>query len=350
MDELTVAGRRIGPEQPPYVIAEIGANHNGDMELCRRLIDAAQACGADAVKFQSWTKDSLISRAEYARNTRYAADQRVPTLEQAVERYQLTPAHHQGIAEHCRAPGRGLLLELLLAGGGGTARAPGCSGLQMASMDVNHLPLLECVAQTGKPVLLSTGMATLGEVERALSTLRADGAGPIALLHCVSIYPCPPELVNLRMLETWRARVRRSGWLQRPHAGYRSAAGGGRAGCLHHREALHPRPRPGGLGSRNLSRSGRAAGLVRGRARRPPPPWERAPERLARPSSRSARPSVAGWSPRRAMTARRAAFPDDIDFKRRARASSPTSCATSWGAVLTRDVVAEEELEWADLA
>lgn len=204
MERLTIAGRVIGPDEPPYIIAEIGANHNGDMALCRRLIDAAHDSGADAVKFQSWTADSLISSAEYTRNTRYVADQRVPGLREAVEQYQLTAARHREIAEHCRA--RGIVffsscfshaeVELLE-----TLNVP---AYKVASMDVNHLPLLETVAQTGKPVLLSTGMATLGEVERALSVLQAGGAGPVALLHCVSVYPTPPELMNLRSLATWQ--------------------------------------------------------------------------------------------------------------------------------------------------
>src|SRR2546430_13493152 len=71
-------------------------------------------------------------------------------------------------------------------------------------MDVNHLPLLEHVARTGKPVLLSTGMATLGEVERALDVLRSAGSGPVALLHCVSIYPAPDDSINLRTMQTWQ--------------------------------------------------------------------------------------------------------------------------------------------------
>ena len=71
MDRLTLGGRAIGPGEPPAFIAEIGANHNGDMDLARKLIDAARSCGADAVKFQSWSKRSIISRAEYARHASY---------------------------------------------------------------------------------------------------------------------------------------------------------------------------------------------------------------------------------------------------------------------------------------
>jgi N,N'-diacetyllegionaminate synthase len=199
VDKLTIAGRPVGPGEPLWVVAEIGANHNGDMELCRRIVDAAKDSGADAVKFQSWSKDSLVSRAEYARNTRYAKlDPSALTLEQAVERYQFTPEQHREIAAHCRqrgitffsscfsAPEVELLEEL---------RVP---AYKVASMDVNHLPLLDVVASTGKPVLLSTGMATLGEIETALTRLRRGGAGPIALLHCVSLYPCPPAEANLR--------------------------------------------------------------------------------------------------------------------------------------------------------
>src|SRR5215813_13563622 len=103
MEKLNIAGKVVGPGEPPYVIAEIGANHNGDMGLCMKLIEAAKACGADAVKFQSWSKDSLISRAEYARNTRYISDdKRAPSLEEAVERYQLTPAQHRDVAAYCQ--------------------------------------------------------------------------------------------------------------------------------------------------------------------------------------------------------------------------------------------------------
>lgn len=204
MERLTIAGRAIGPTEPPYVIAEIGSNHNGDMELCRKLIDAAHAAGADAVKFQSWTKSSLISTAEYARNTRYAKDSRAPTLEQSVEQYQLTPARHDEIVAYCRKRGIVFMSSCFSREEVDMLEKLDAPAYKIASMDVNHLPLLEYVAKTGKPILISTGMATLGEMERALDTLRAAGSGPVALLHCVSIYPAPDDAVNLRMIDTWQ--------------------------------------------------------------------------------------------------------------------------------------------------
>lgn len=199
MDQLTIAGRAVGPGEPLWVVAEIGANHNGDMELCRRIVDAAKGSGADAVKFQSWSKDSLVSRAEYARNTRYAKlDPSALTLEQAVERYQFTPEQHREIAAHCRQRGITFFSSCFSASEVELLEELRAPAYKVASMDINHLPLLDVVASTGKPVLLSTGMATLGEIETALARLRRGGAGPVALLHCVSLYPCPPAEVNLR--------------------------------------------------------------------------------------------------------------------------------------------------------
>jgi N-acetylneuraminate synthase len=204
VEELTIAGRRIAADATPYVIAEIGANHNGDMELCRRTIDAAVAAGADAVKFQSWTKRSLVSRAELARNTVYARASGAPSLEQAIEQYQLSPAQYRAIHDYCDRAGIACFSSCFAREEVDLLQSLGAPAYKIASMDVNHLPLLTHVGQTRKPVLLSTGMATLGEVERALETLTAAGAPEVALLHCVSIYPTAPADANLRMLETWR--------------------------------------------------------------------------------------------------------------------------------------------------
>jgi len=192
-------GREIGDGRPPYLIAEIGANHNGDMGLCRRLIDAAKAAGADAAKFQSWSAGSLISRAEYERHTSYSDSKRhFGSLRDMVERYQLTPAQHREVADYCTKVGIDFLSTPFSPGEVDLLAGLGVPALKVASMDVNHEVLLGHVAASGLPVILSTGMASTSEVARAVETLRGAGCSQLVLLHCVSIYPPDPATINLR--------------------------------------------------------------------------------------------------------------------------------------------------------
>jgi N-acetylneuraminate synthase len=201
VDICSLNGRSLGPGEPPFVIAEIGSNHNGSLDLALRLIDEARACGVDAVKFQSWSKSSLISAAEYQRNVRYSGDGRLGGLEQEVERYQLTPSQHREIAAHCAEIDMMFLSSVFSPCEVELLDSLDVPAFKIASMDVTHLPLLACVARRHKPVILSTGMATLGEIERAVALLRTEGAGQIVLLHCVSSYPTRPSDVNLRNIE-----------------------------------------------------------------------------------------------------------------------------------------------------
>jgi len=205
MELLSLNGRLVGPGFPPYIIAEIGANYNGDMDLCKRMIDAARDCGADAVKFQSWSKSSLIGSAEYARNTSYADKNRhFGSLEEMVERYQLTPDQHREVAWYCRERGITFTSSPFSLKEVDLLESLDVPCFKVASMDINHLPLLSYIGGKRRPVILSTGMATLGEIERAVGTLRAAGSGPVALLHCISIYPPDARdihLKNIPMLE-----------------------------------------------------------------------------------------------------------------------------------------------------
>jgi N,N'-diacetyllegionaminate synthase len=199
MEKLNIDGRLVGSGEPPYIVAEIGANHNGDMGLCTKLIEAAKECGADAVKFQSWTKQSLFSKGTYARDRQQPGrDASSPALEEVVEQYALTAEQHKLVAAHCRKVGITFYSSCFSPHEVDLLESLDAPVYKIASMDVNHLPLLEYVAKKGRPVILSTGMATLGEVERALGVLRDNRSGPVALLHCISIYPCPPEIINLR--------------------------------------------------------------------------------------------------------------------------------------------------------
>ena len=205
MQTVKLGNVEVGAGCPPYIIAEVGSNHNGDMNLCRDLIEAAAEAGAHAVKFQSWTDKSLIAEEEYERNTEYADKKKhFGTLREMVTAYQFTSDQH--VQAHARCLESGIafcstpfspeevdLLELL-----------DVPFFKIASMDVVHLPLLRYVARKKRPVVISTGMATLGEIERAVDTVRAEGNEQIVLLHCVSIYPPEYETIHLRNMETLR--------------------------------------------------------------------------------------------------------------------------------------------------
>lgn len=192
---LQIAGR-----SSPYIIAEIGANHNGDMELAKAMIKSAKACGCDAAKFQSWTPESLIAKEEYDRNQRYddSPKKHFGSLKAMVSRYYLREEQHFELKkycdeigiEFCSSPFSNIEADLLLK-----LDVP---FIKVASMDVNNPEFLKHIARLGKPVVLSTGMATLAEIESAVKTIEAEKNSQIVLLHCISIYPPEHKDINLR--------------------------------------------------------------------------------------------------------------------------------------------------------
>jgi N,N'-diacetyllegionaminate synthase len=193
----------IGAGHPPYIIAEVGSNHNGDMDLCRRLIDAAAAAGAQAVKFQSWTDTSLIAEEEYARNTEYSDKKKhFGSLREMVTAYQLTADQHREAHAHCRARGIAFCSSVFSVEEADLLETLDVPFFKIASMDVVHLPLLKYVASKQRPVVISTGMATLAEIEQAVETVRAQGNEQIVLLHCISIYPPEYDTIHLRNMAT----------------------------------------------------------------------------------------------------------------------------------------------------
>lgn len=180
----------------PYIIAELGANHNGDMELAKRMIDEAKHCGADCVKFQSWSKDSLFSKEIFRNN---------PDLRKTVEAYSIDRNDHYLLKQYCDAvniefnstPFSKEEVDLL-------ADELDVPFIKVASMDLNNIPFLKYIAQKNKPVFISTGLCGLSEVNDALECLRENGCNEIVLLHCVSIYPPEDEKVNLNNIDMYR--------------------------------------------------------------------------------------------------------------------------------------------------
>lgn len=190
----------------PYIIAEIGANHNGDMVLAKKMIKTALECGVDAVKFQSWNPKSLISKIEYELNQSYndSPKKHFGSLKEMVEKYYLREEQHYELKEYCQKIGVDFCstpfskqeIDLLM-----DLNVP---FIKIASMDINNLELLKYAAKQGKPIVLSTGMATLGEIEQAVKIIEQQGNEQIVILHCISIYPPRYEdmnLNNIRMLQ-----------------------------------------------------------------------------------------------------------------------------------------------------
>jgi N-acetylneuraminate synthase len=192
----------LGPGQPCYVIAEAGVNHNGDLDLARKLVDAAADAGADAVKFQTFQADRLVTagaaRAEYQkRNT----GEDTPQIEM-LRRLELDRDAHLAILERCRARDIQFLSTPFAAPSADLLEDLGVPAFKVSSGDLTNLPFLAHLARKGRPVLLSTGMGTLGEVEAALAAMTAEGLDQVALLHCVSSYPTEPADANLRAMAT----------------------------------------------------------------------------------------------------------------------------------------------------
>lgn len=199
MQPVLLGNVAVGPGLPPYVIAEIGSNHNGDMDLCRRLIDAAADAGAPAVKFQSWTEESLIAESEYARNTSYGDRKRhFGSLREMVRAYQFTAKQHRQARAHCAARGIAFCSTPFSPEEADLLEELDVPFFKIASMDIVHLPLLRHVARKQRPVVISTGMATLAEIEQAVQTVRAEGNHDLVLLHCVSLYPPALDQIHLR--------------------------------------------------------------------------------------------------------------------------------------------------------
>ena len=192
----------------PYIIAEIGSNHNGDMELAKKMIDEAKRCGADCVKFQSWSKDTIFSEQVYKDNYFLRDDYRNRTdytLKEIVDEYSIDRADHYLLKKYCdevgiefnSTPFSKEEVDLLVD----ELHVP---FIKIASMDLNNIPFLKYIAQKGKPVVISTGLCGLSDVSDAVECLKTNGCSEVILLHCVSIYPPEDEMVNLNNVDMLR--------------------------------------------------------------------------------------------------------------------------------------------------
>ena len=207
---IAIAGRSIGPGHPPYVVAEMSGNHNGDINRAYALMEAAKKAGADAVKLQTYTADTITldhdGEAFLIRDGLWAGRRLYELYQQAA-----TPwAWHEALF----AKGRELGLTVFSAPFDPTAvdflHSLDAPAYKIASFEIVDLPLIEKAAGAGRPLVLSTGMASLGEIEAAVATAEAAGCREILLLHCVSGYPTPVGEADVRMVPHLAAAFGRS--------------------------------------------------------------------------------------------------------------------------------------------
>ena len=192
----------IGCGEPCFIIAEAGVNHNGDVNLAKRLIDIAKEAGADAVKFQTFEAEEVVTKsaqkAEYQKTATGAKESQF----EMIKKLELTENDFEELFDYARAKEIIFLSSPFDKGSVDLLDRLGVPAFKVGSGEITNFPLLKHIAGKKKPVILSTGMSTLGEVEEALEVIRKEGSGEIILLHCVSCYPAKIEDMNLKAIET----------------------------------------------------------------------------------------------------------------------------------------------------
>ena len=185
------------------IIAEAGVNHNGDIDLAKKLVVEAAAAGADLVKFQTFLANKIVSstapKAEYQKRTTDSGESQF----EMIQKLELSRESHEVLIEECRRQGIGFFSTAFDSESFDMLLDLGCVNLiKIPSGEITNLPLLRYMTRFGKPVLLSTGMANLGEVESAIQVIEASGTPRqlITILHCTTEYPTPMKDVNLRAM------------------------------------------------------------------------------------------------------------------------------------------------------
>ena len=192
--------QKIGENQPTYIIAEIGLNHNGDLKLAKKMIDQAHRSGASAAKLQTYKKGRISPKV---RTSRYYEDlvDTQESLSEMLDNVSFTHEETQELFEYGRDIGITIFSTPFDLESLALLESISCPAYKISSMDIVNIPLIKAVADTGKPIIISTGMSDISDIQAATDAVLSSSNSQLILLHCISSYPCPPSSANIKMIQ-----------------------------------------------------------------------------------------------------------------------------------------------------
>lgn len=200
MRKIKIGKKSIGEEEPCFIIAEAGVNHNGSVELAKKLIDVAKEAGADAVKFQTFRAEEIVTLKSKKAIYQHRAKEK--TQYEMLKNLELSFDEFRELKKYCDNKSIEFISTPYDIKSVEFLNEIGVNRFKVASADLINKPLIEAIAKTKKQIILSTGMATLGEIERTIAVINDFGNTDIIILHCTTSYPTPYEQVNMNVLGT----------------------------------------------------------------------------------------------------------------------------------------------------
>lgn len=205
MAKIKISDKFIGEDSPCFIIAEAGVNHNGDINLAKKLIDAAVDAGADAVKFQTFKAEKLVVQNAVKAKYQIKNTDSEESQYQMLKKLELNESDFEELKAYAETNNITFLSSPFDSESVDILNNLEIALFKIGSGEITNLPLLQYIAKKNKPVILSTGMATLGEIEEALYTLRNEGLKDIIILHCITNYPAKAEEANLNVIKTLKS-------------------------------------------------------------------------------------------------------------------------------------------------
>lgn len=206
---ININGCNIGPDYPPYLIAEISANHGGDINVAKQSIRSAQKAGASAVKIQTYTPDTMTINSDLPDFKISEGLWKGYTLYELYKVAHTPFEWHQELFDEARSCGITLLSTPFDETAVDLLEGLQCPAYKVASFEITDIPLIKYIANTGKPIILSTGMASLQEIDHAVDVIQSTGQNDLIILHCISSYPALTEDSNLRNITKLKEKYAR---------------------------------------------------------------------------------------------------------------------------------------------